>query len=111
MSHRTHELPAGHIFEAELNGHLERTFACEVTDGCAEEGHVFLDPLPSSDNEPRIKAPLGKWKRGGFDYFTDCICHAALCCSIWCQPCAMDQVMIRITRNWIGHPTSHVTAA
>jgi hypothetical protein len=102
-------LPAGYTFEAELNGDPDKVFNCEVPEGGVEEGQVFLTPLPSTFDNPRINAPTGKWKDGLCDFCSLGCCHSSLWCALCCTQISMGQVMARMQLTWLGEPGSLIS--
>ncbi|KAL7556625.1 hypothetical protein ACA910_014158 [Epithemia clementina (nom. ined.)] len=97
-------LPAGYTFEAEINGNPDNIITCEVPEGGVTEGQMFLAPLPVTYDGARLRAPVGRWKDGLFGCFNYGICHASLCCSLWCTPIAMGQTITRMNLTWLGEP-------
>mmetsp|Transcript_22604 Transcript_22604/g.33186 ORF Transcript_22604/g.33186 Transcript_22604/m.33186 type:complete len:249 (+) Transcript_22604:100-846(+) len=97
-------MPEGYVFEAEVGNDSDRKFTVEVPAGGVKEGDLFLVPLPDNIDTPRLKIPTGNWKDGLCSFFSHGICHAHLCCSIFCTQIAMAQVMKRFQLTWIGEP-------
>mmetsp|Transcript_7633 Transcript_7633/g.9989 ORF Transcript_7633/g.9989 Transcript_7633/m.9989 type:complete len:263 (+) Transcript_7633:116-904(+) len=97
-------LPAGYTFEAEINGNPEQIITCEVPEGGVTEGQLFMAPLPVTFEGARLRAPVGKWKDNLFGFFNEGVCHASLCCALWCTPLAMAQSITRMTLSWLGEP-------
>mmetsp|Transcript_7632 Transcript_7632/g.10402 ORF Transcript_7632/g.10402 Transcript_7632/m.10402 type:complete len:253 (-) Transcript_7632:391-1149(-) len=96
-------LPAGYVFEAQIGNDSGKMFTVEVPQGGVNEGDMFLAPLPDN-GEPRLNIPTGSWKDRPFDCFKHGICHAHLCCSLFCTQIAMGQVMKRLQLTWLGDP-------
>ncbi|VEU36030.1 unnamed protein product [Pseudo-nitzschia multistriata] len=102
-------LPEGYTFEAYLNDDKKRPFTCEVPEGGVKEGQTFYTPLPPSAGDERIQAPTGRWKDGLCDCFSNGICHASLCCALWCDKLAMGQIMTRMSLTWLGEPGQRIS--
>ena len=103
-------LAEGYTFEANVNNDPNKVFNCTVPEGGVREGQIFMAPLPRDYNGPRLRAPTGKWKDGIFDVFNAGVCHASLCCSLFCTPIAMGQAITRMNLTWLGEAGSFLQA-
>ena len=103
-------LAEGYTFEANVNNDPNKVFNCTVPEGGVREGQIFMAPLPRDYNGPRLRAPTGQWKDGIFDCFNAGICHASLCCSLFCTPIAMGQAITRLNLTWLGEAGSFLQA-
>lgn len=103
-------LAEGYTFEANINNDPHKVFNCTVPEGGVREGQIFMAPLPHDYNGPRLRAPTGRWKDGLFDCFNAGVCHASLCCSLFCTQIAMGQAISRLNLTWLGEAGSWLQA-
>lgn len=87
-----------------LRAPLSLIFVFPQPEGGVNEGQVFLAPLTKSYDGPRIAAPTGSWKDGLCGCLNAGFFHPSFCCSLWCNPIAMAQVMSRMQLTWCGTP-------
>lgn len=60
---------------------------------------------------PKSQVPVGAWRDGLCNCCVYGCCHAQLCLTCWCAPCALGQVMQRMHLSWYGQETNPASAS
>jgi len=100
------DMQEGYTFDAHVNG---QTFVAVVPAGGVVKGQAFFTPIGKYDG-PTIRAPVGHWKDGPFNFFSLGILSPHLWCAFCCTQCAMGQVMQRLRLDWLGRQATEVQA-
>ena len=101
------DLPGGYMFEAQLGS---KKFLATVPPGGVTKGQRFVSTMRELETI-EIPVPLGAWRDGCRDCFSDGICHPLFLNTLFVPCIALGQIMTRTGLNWQGQSANRLLSS
>lgn len=101
------DLPGGYMFEAQLGS---KKFVATVPPGGVLKNQIFTSTVGEVESI-EIIVPLGAWRDGAMDCFTDGVFHSLFLNALFVPCIALGQIMTRTGLDWRGRPANKLVSS